>query len=190
MRTSIRMKIACLTAVMAFAGIWAGTACPTTVVFQFRRLTNLDSRLAIAQYDAATGKVYSYVVYRAGSGVSTNECWTAHGWLPGGLYNILLHSDSYAGSKVRGRVWQLSDRRCSGGAGTLRTELFIHTEETSSQGQSCGPAGTDYPFCWEGDNDYYSEGCIKVSHYSIMPGLDGYWHSWGGTAGVNKLLVL
>jgi hypothetical protein len=190
MKTSIRTKLACMTAVMALAGVWAGAASPATAVFQFKRISNTNSRLTIGQYDTATGKVYSYVTFRAGSGISTDECWTSHGWLPTGLYNIVLHSDSYAGSKVRGRVWQLSDRRCQGGAGTLRTELFIHSEETPSQGQSCGPAGTDYPFCWEGDNDYRSEGCIKVDHFTTMPSLDGYWHAWKGTAGPNRLLVV
>lgn len=156
--------------------------------FQFVRGTNTSSSITLMRRDRQTGKVYNSATWRAGSGQSRNDCATAVGWLPSGFYAIVQHSDSYAGTKIRGRVWQLSDKICSGGAQTLRTELFIHSEETSSRGQVCGPAGTDFPFCWEGPNDYYSEGCIKLSHTDVAAA-DADWHAWGGVAGPNKLYV-
>ena len=90
---------------------------------------------------------------RAGSGSGTDAC-QHNNWIPLGDYDVLWHDDNYPGSKIQGRVWRLSDYQCSNGV--RRTELFVHSEETSGQGQSCGPSGTDYPFCWEGDHDYYS----------------------------------
>jgi hypothetical protein len=138
--------------------------------------------------DRITGQNYYIASWRAGSGQSKNDCRSSVGWLPAGYYSILMHSDSYGGSKIRGRVWQLTDKACNGGAGTLRTQLFIHSEENSSRGQTCGPAGTDYPFCWEGPNDYYSEGCIKVSH-ADMAVVDSDWHAWGGFPATNRLYV-
>jgi hypothetical protein len=176
--------LTCVFAIQTTAGVAANS-----VTFYFKRTTNLQSQLTIQLSNADTGQIYQRVSYRAGSGDSTNECASSHGWLPGGLYSIIQHSDSYDASKIKGRVWQLSDHVCSGGAQTLRTELFIHSEETASRGQACGPAGTDYPFCWEGNNDYYSEGCIKLDHWGGMPTIDNQWHSWSGVAGPNKLLV-
>ena len=82
-----------------------------------------------------------------------------------------LHAH-YSGSTIRGRVWQLQDKAC--GAGVLRTELFIHTEETPDNDQICSPDPDD-PWCWDdtaagggvaGTNDYYSLACIKVRRHS------------------------
>jgi hypothetical protein len=106
-------------------------------------------------------------VSRAGSGSGYNAC-QKNNWIPLGSYDVPFHSDHYAGSLVQGRVWRLSDYQCSNGV--RRTELFIHSEETSGNGQSC-PSGGDDPFCWEGANDYYSYGCIKVAR---MPVTNGY----------------
>jgi len=102
--------------------------------------------------------------FRAGSGIDTDACQHDN-WIPLGNYDVLWHDDNFDGSAVQGRVWRLSDYQCSNGV--RRTELFIHSEETSSQGQSCGPAGTDYPFCWEGAGDYYSYGCIKLARQPV-----------------------
>ena len=104
--------------------------------------------------------------YRAGSGSGTNACQT-NNWIPIGGYSVIFHSDNYAGSLIQGRVWRLSDYQCSNGV--RRTDLFVHSQETSSQGQQC-PSG--YPdLCWDTDNDYYSFGCIKVAR---MPVTNGY----------------
>jgi hypothetical protein len=118
---------------------------------------------------------------RAGSGSGMNACQT-NNWIPIGSYNISFHDDHYAGSKIQGRVWRLADYQCSNGV--RRTELFVHSEETSSQGQYCPTSGDD-PFCWEGVNDYYSDGCVKVARmpvtngYSDLGRLDSWVHSLG-----------
>ena len=93
---------------------------------------------------------------------------------------MLWHDDNYPGSKIQGRVWRLSDYQCSNGV--RRTELFVHSEETSGQGQSCGPSGTDYPFCWESDHDYYSLGCVKLARRptpSDLGRVDNFVHAYG-----------
>jgi hypothetical protein len=119
--------------------------------------------------------------YRAGSGSGTDAC-QHNNWIPLGTYDVRLHDDHYAGSDIRGRVWYLSDYSCSNGV--VRTELFVHSEETSDQGQDC-PTGGDDPFCWEGPNDYYSNGCIKVARmpvtngYSDLGRIDEFAHQWG-----------
>ena len=132
-------------------------------MFEFRRGTNTNSTLWIKKKDATNYSVIASQSFRAGSGSSQDECESGVGWLPTGRYDIVLHVHNYDGSKIKGRVWQLSDKRCNGGTGTLRTELFIHTEETASMGQDCIAGIADAPFCWEGDNDYYSAGCIKLA---------------------------
>jgi hypothetical protein len=68
--------------------------------------------------------------------------------------------DNYNGGQIFGRVFRLSDHTCRNGS-TRRTALFIHTKETPSQGQACGSNDSQ---CWNGFEDYYSAGCIKVSH--------------------------
>jgi hypothetical protein len=128
-----------------------------------------------------SGSTCGSPLYRAGSGSGTNAC-QHNNWIPLGSYNIPFHDDHYAGSLIQGRVWRLSDYQCSNGV--RRTELFIHSEETSSNGQYC-PTGGDDPFCWEGTNDYYSNGCVKVARmpvtngYSDLGRLDSWVHSIG-----------
>jgi hypothetical protein len=119
--------------------------------------------------------------YRAGSGSGTDACQT-NNWIPLGGFNVNFHSDNYAGSLIQGRVWSLSDYQCSNGV--IRTELFVHSQETSSQGQQC-PSGTP-DFCWDTDNDYYSNGCIKVARMPVVNGysdlgrIDEFHHSLSG----------
>jgi len=125
--------------------------------FQFDRKTNNNSNL-FWMWGDSNDQVH-WIYYRAGSGVSTDECWISHGWLPGGWYDMWGMWDTYNGGQVFGRVFRLSDHTCRNGS-TRRTELFIHTEQTPSNGQNCGYE----PQCWDGVNDYYSAGCIKVSY--------------------------
>lgn len=121
--------------------------------------------------------------YRAGSGSGTNAC-QANNWIPLGTYSVPFHNDHYAGSLIQGRVWRLSDYQCSNGV--RRTQLFVHSEETASNGQSgCYSGNGDGFFCWESTNDYYSQGCIKVARqpvtngYSDLGRLDYEYHLWG-----------
>ena len=192
MRSTPLLAVAAATLALSavfLAGVADAGATVTT--FDFHRVTNTSSVLTIFRQDTLDGRVLNQQSYRAGSGLNTNECDSAAydgvgGWLPAGYYSPLGHWDGYPGSKIQGRVWQLQDKRCSGGTGTLRTELFIHSEETSSQGQYCPTSGDD-PFCWESDSDYYSLGCIKISRAAPYPSdlakLDGNWHNWSGLTG-------
>jgi hypothetical protein len=85
----------------------------------------------------------------------------------------------------QGRVWWLQDKTCRDGI-TRRTELFIHSEETASNGQSCSSAYDD-PFCWERESDYYSLGCIKLARPSPVASFPNdlgaahaTYHDYGG----------
>lgn len=140
--------------------------------FTFYKHTNVSSHLSFGWVDPYDGLVYS-ADWRAGSGVSTNACWVGHGWLPNGSYDVTGHFDHFDG-RIKGRVWQLSDKRCW--SGQLRTELFIHTEESPWHDQWCEP------WCWDGDHDYYSEGCIKISYPYDIGALHSRYHAYGWDA--------
>lgn len=114
--------------------------------------------------------------WRAGSGSQLND--HTYGWLPAGFYKIMGHWDDYNGTKIWGRVWRLSDKYNE--HGTLRTQLFIHTEETRYNGQY-NPTTGDDPQCWEGDGDYASLGCIKLGYPADIDSAHWYWNYRGGT---------
>jgi hypothetical protein len=99
--------------------------------------------------------------WRAGSGTNTDTCDVGDGWLPNGWYDLWGMYDHKDGTAIDGRAWYLQDKQCHDG--TWRTELFIHTEETVDNGQSCPTSGDD-PHCWEGTFDYKSNGCIKIAY--------------------------
>ena len=126
---------------LVVAAVALASAAPASASYFYYHRTSLTNSTfeALDNFGDTTGYL------RAGSGSGTDAC-QHNNWIPLGYYNVLWHDDYYAGSKVQGRVWRLSDYQCSNGV--RRTELFVHSEETSQQGQSCGPAGTDYPFCW------------------------------------------
>lgn len=127
-------------------------------MFDFQRVSNTNSSYTFSWWDAY-GRVY-YWTWRGGSGDSTDACWVNHG-----NYN------NYDGSAIKGRVWYWSDKPCWNG--TWRTELFTHTEETAGQGQSCEP------FCWDGANDYYSQGCIKIAYPGDINSVHSKYHAYG-----------
>ena len=96
--------------------------------------------------------------WRAGSGNGgnwNNPCVRNEGHLPNGRYKILGWHQNYAGRVIHGRAIRLEDKQCSNG--TWRTELFVHSEQTVNNTQG-GTEGTR----WDGDNDYKSEGCVKM----------------------------
>ena len=173
----------------------ATMAGPPEVSWNFYRYTNTDSKLVGTAQDTGDGSIITQRSWRAGSGQDRNECDSAAydgvgGWLPGGWYTLLGHYDHYDGSKIKGRVWYWEDKRCAGGTGTLRTELFIHSEETADNGQYC-PTGYDDPFCWEGWTDYYSNGCIKLAHAYPYPSDVAQAHNlWDGYDGHHGSLWL
>jgi hypothetical protein len=158
MRTSAPVIVLLLAAIMV---IQAPLASAAPVRFD-RRVR--DGFLALGQAG-----------WRAGSGVSTDACQRNAGWLPTGHYDVrtFVHNKD---DVIKGRAWWLSDKACASYPYTMRTELFIHTEETSTTDQYCPTSGDD-PYCWDTDyGDYASEGCIKIK----QPNMDMYQfhHEW------------
>ncbi len=106
--------------------------------------------------------------WRAGSGVNQDPCDKSTeqsppgGWLPNGWYDLKGMVNTRDCCEIQGRAFELQNKACSDG--TLREDLFIHTEETPNHGQvGCSEPGDD-PHCWENDDDYKSVGCIKVKY--------------------------
>ena len=102
--------------------------------------------------------------WRAGSGFtprSTDSCKRNDGWLPNGRYRPRLYVD-YWGSLIQGRAIGLGQKAC--GNGTVRHDLFIHTEQGDRNAQ-CPDRKGDQPCRWEYPklNDYRSRGCIKLA---------------------------
>jgi hypothetical protein len=95
-----------------------------------------------------------------------DACVKNHGWLPDGRYS-LRQVDDYPGTLIHGRVFRLSDERCADG--TLRQELFFHTEASAGNGQCANRPG-DQICRWEfpGINDYTSHGCIKTAPGDLL----------------------
>jgi hypothetical protein len=82
----------------------------------------------------------------------------------------------------------LNDKPCWDG--TPRGDLFIHSEETADNGQTCGYPYNEW-YCWDGPTDYYSYGCIKLSRATPYPShlaqADNAWDGWGGPYGYVNL---
>jgi hypothetical protein len=125
---------------------------------------------ASRQRTDGTWKVLARDSWRAGSGLpggsATNSCVKGHGWLPNGRYTLRQYDD-YAGNLIHGRAFRLSDKRCTNG--TVREELFIHTEAAAGNAQ-CADGPGDQICRWEFPkvNDYTSHGCIKMSPSAIL----------------------
>jgi hypothetical protein len=113
--------------------------------------------------------VYS-VSWRGGSGSNYDD--HTNGFLPSGWYSVKGHWNNYD-ANINGRVWWLSNKVDSGGC-CLRTEFFINTEETPSNGQ-----GSIESERWDGPSDYLSLGCVKVS-YGNIPAVHTRWANYGG----------
>ena len=118
-----------------------------------RRIPQATHSTLIA-YVSVNGTRYQ-ITQRAGSGNgNTNACVRNAGWLPDGGYNnedsdsnshLSFYNKTWGNPVVRGWVWDLGNKKCSNG--TLRSELFIHSEGTSG---------------WT-ESNYKSEGCIKIN---------------------------
>jgi hypothetical protein len=125
---------------------------------------------AVRQQVDGTWQVVAEDSWRAGSGLpggsTTNACVKGHGWLPDGRYSLRQYDD-YAGNLIHGRAFRLSDKHCSNG--TLREELFIHTEAGAGNTQ-CADGPGDQLCRWEYPkvNDYTSHGCIKMAPADIL----------------------
>ena len=125
---------------------------------------------AVRQQVDGSWKVVAEDAWRAGSGLpgsaTTNACVKGHGWLPDGRYTLRQYDD-YAGNLIHGRAFRLSDKRCANG--TLREQLFVHTEAGAGNSQ-CANAPGDQICRWEYPkvNDYTSHGCIKMAPADIL----------------------
>jgi len=104
---------------------------------------------AVRQQVDGSWKVVAQNSWRAGSGLpgsaTTNACVKGHGWLPDGRYTLRQYDD-YDGTLIHGRAFRLSDKRCANG--TLREQLFIHTEAGAGNTQ-CANAPGDQICRWE-----------------------------------------
>ncbi|MGA8248749.1 MAG: hypothetical protein WB797_17710, partial [Nocardioides sp.] len=117
-----------------------------------------------------TWRAVAHDSWRAGSGLpgrsTERSCVKGHGWLPDGTYSVRQYDD-YHGTLIHGRAFRLSDKRCVNG--TLREQLFIHTE-TGPGNRQCADGPGDQICRWEFPeiNDYTSHGCIKLSPSAIL----------------------
>jgi hypothetical protein len=159
--------------------------------FEFHRTSNLNSSLVWVYYPSSNPAAYYSPTWRAGSGDSTNCAYVGHGWLPTGWYDVWAHWDHYD-STIKGLATYLQDKKC--GDGTLRTQLFIHSKELANWGSSCET------YCFDSSSDYYSNGCIKLSHsgYGFPDNIQDahwWWHNrdgysfHGGTTANDALYV-
>lgn len=122
------------------------------ITFDKRPAHPWNSRItwqAWQQHTDGSWKLVSHDSWRAGSGLpggsATNSCVRNHGWLPDGRYSLRQYDD-YAGSLIHGRAFRLSDKRCANG--TLRQQLFIHTESGAGNRQ-CADGPGDQICRWE-----------------------------------------
>ncbi|QBJ93399.1 L,D-transpeptidase [Streptomyces seoulensis] len=137
----------------------AVSASATTLVFDKNRSAPLKSKLSVYK----GGKLL--YTYRAGSGVgSTDDCASGRGWMPNGTWRIQLKSRKYNGKKIKGYAVWLQDMPCSKGT-TKRKEMFIHSE-MKRDGNQAGRRGLESQR-WDGDRDYASNGCVKLSPPAI-----------------------
>ncbi len=184
--TAVKRKALRPVLAMVIAGLVAGVLPATAVAVTYqgwfdyaRNNSNTNGTLTWKYTIDYQPSVYSRS-WRAGSGSALNDQKQITGvrpggWLPTGWYSIRGHWNDYNGSAIYGRVWYLSDKVNS--AGDLRTGLFVHSEETPSNGQS----STYEPQRWDGSSDYYSNGCVKVAYGGNMDDVHWYWYYKGGS---------
>lgn len=152
MRVRIRVLSAITTAALATV-MSVATATPahatTSVWFQFQKqsatfsASSPNATLTLYYSNDPTYPPHYVASWPAGSGTSSDTCYSYHGWLPDGTYSIKAWYPNHTGT-VEGPAIYLSDKACYNG--TLRTELFIHSS---------------YPW---GTGRYTSNGCIKLSN--------------------------
>ncbi len=124
-------------------------------------------------------RLVDHAGWRAGSGfggpATTNECVHDRGWLPDGHYSFVQYDD-YRGNLIKGRVFFLGNKACRNG--TVRTDLFIHTE-TGAHNRPCADRPGDQVCRWEYPriNDYRSHGCVKMAPPDLLA-LTRHYHRW------------
>ncbi len=144
----------------------AGGARTAVITFHKNYRNAHRSTLTWVVYRTVDGRRTTVVTksWRAGSGFlrsSTDACRKNRGWLPDGRYRPRLFAD-YGGSVVKGRAIYLGNKAC--GNGTVRNDLFIHTEQDRGNRQ-CADRKGDQACRWEHPRfpDYQSYGCVKMS---------------------------
>jgi hypothetical protein len=131
------------------------------------------------QWKDGSWHVVDQASWRAGSGFggpgTEDSCHKGVGWLPNGRYSLRQYDD-YHGNLIHGRAFRLNDKRCRNG--TLREQLFIHTEASAGNGQ-CPDLPGDQVCRWEYPkiNDYRSAGCIKLSPPDLLS-LTRHYHRY------------
>lgn len=160
----------------------AGGAVRGLITFDKNEQHPFRSRIiwrAFRQADDGSWRLLERADWRAGSGFggpnTTKECVRGRGWLPDGAYSFVQYDD-YWGNLIKGRTFFLGSKRCR--HGTLRTELFIHTE-TGAGNHQCANRPGDQICRWEWPkvNDYRSGGCIKMSPGDLLA-LTRHYHRW------------
>ena len=125
------------------------------------------------------GDLLERATWRAGSGFggphTRDACYRNRGWLPNGVYSFVQH-ENYWGSLIKGRAFSLGSKACHDG--TVRTDLFLHTEQGDRNTQ-CADRKGDQVCRWEWPkfNDYRSAGCIKMSPRDLRRLVRRY-HQW------------
>ncbi|GAA3077231.1 hypothetical protein GCM10020000_73510 [Streptomyces olivoverticillatus] len=142
------------TALLAPPGQAAVPEAASSSYLRFTKYSPVDSRLTVVRHGKAV------VTFRASSGMVEKECRRGRGWLPDGTYTLGHHHTAYDADLIKGYAIELGNKRCQNG--TYRTELFIHSDMTRN-----GRQGTNGHQRWDGDGDYRSHGCIKLSPRDI-----------------------
>ncbi|MFI0152662.1 hypothetical protein [Streptomyces lydicus] len=149
------------------SGQTAAAAGGTYLYFDKNQSSPSNSVLYLKK-SVANGRDQVLAKYRAGSGNGgrngRNECASMQGWLPNGSYRVLAHTTHHNGGArgINGYAIQVQDKVCRNGR-TKRTELFVHSEMRPDGTQGARQPGRDNPYRWDGNNDYFSLGCIKLT---------------------------
>ncbi|MFH9226632.1 hypothetical protein [Streptomyces lydicus] len=144
------------------------TAAGGTYLYFDKNQSSPSNSVLYLKKSVANGRDKVLAKYRAGSGNGgrngRNECASMQGWLPNGSYRVLAHTTHHNGGArgVNGYAIQVQDKVCRNGR-TKRTELFVHSEMRPDGTQGARQPGRDNPYRWDGNNDYFSLGCIKLT---------------------------
>jgi hypothetical protein len=138
-----------------------------TITFVKNRAHPDDSLLTwrLERWSEGRWSVTDEASWRAGSGMlgarGRNPCIRNVGWLPNGTYRLRQYAD-YPGHVIKGRAFRLDDKACPNG--TVRHQLFIHTEQ-GARNRQCADRRGDQPCRWEWPriDDYKSYGCVKLA---------------------------
>ena len=167
MGVHVKRWLALVSLCLAVLGLNASVAAPAHAIvhtysyFEFDKGTAPVGELHFWVYNVATDALILHRTWPAGSGTgSADECYTNNGWLPNGTYSVKAWHKT--NGVILGDIFELSDKKCP--SRTLRTDLFIHTEQTASSGQCTNTSGVDDTCYWgDSSNEYRSNGCIKLS---------------------------